>query len=235
LSIILYFKKFVIQISAKIALLVRECRIKRFSSLAAGGGIGKARTGGELPKSCEVSHETTPPLAPNCLLHAGIFFFSPKSISNVFFFLFICLNLQLLTPLKLRWSHIDLLFVRWTNQKEVEQIMSEKNGVEFLWKQLLISKQIIEESNPKIIVVNNSFARKLLGFDKSIKNGQVFDIWMGFDFKFDNKIGTYRITNNEILNGTPVFFTSMLTGQRALDNGSYERLIWHINYVKDRV
>ena len=135
----------------------------------------------------------------------------------------------------MRWSHIDLLFVRWTNQKEVEQIMSEKNGVEFLWKQLLISKQIIEESNPKIIVVNNSFARKLLGFDKSIKNGQVFDIWMGFDFKFDNKIGTYRITNNEILNGTPVFFTSMLTGQRALDNGSYERLIWHINYVKDRV
>jgi len=134
---------------------------------------------------------------------------------------------------KLRWSHIDLLFVRWTNQKEVEQIMSEENGVEFLWEQLLISKQIIEEANPKIIVVNNSFARKLLGFDKSVKNGQPFDVWTGFEF--DDKIGTYRIINNEILNGTPVFFTSMLTGQRALDNGSYERLIWHINYVKDRL
>ena len=48
---------------------------KRFSSLASGGGIGKARTGAKLPKSCEVSHETTPPLAPNCLLHAGIFLF----------------------------------------------------------------------------------------------------------------------------------------------------------------
>jgi len=34
--------------------------LQRFSSLAAGGGIGKARTGAELPKSCEVSHETTP-------------------------------------------------------------------------------------------------------------------------------------------------------------------------------
>jgi len=45
--------------------------VQRFSSLASGGGIGKARTGAELPKSCEVSHETTPPLAPNCLLGEG--------------------------------------------------------------------------------------------------------------------------------------------------------------------
>ena len=49
--------------------------MQRFSSLAAGGGIGKAWTGAELPKSCEVSHETTPPLAPNCLLHAGFLVF----------------------------------------------------------------------------------------------------------------------------------------------------------------
>jgi len=40
--------------------------------LAAGGGIGKAWTGGKLPNSCEVSHETAPPLAPNGLLSAGI-------------------------------------------------------------------------------------------------------------------------------------------------------------------
>jgi len=38
---------------------------QRVWGLAAGGGIGKARTGGELPKSCEVSHETTPRLTPN--------------------------------------------------------------------------------------------------------------------------------------------------------------------------
>ena len=133
----------------------------------------------------------------------------------------------------LSWSHIDLLFVRWTNQKEVEQIMSEENGVEFLWEQLMISKQIIEEAKPEIIVVNNSLARRLLGFEKKgVETGKPFDVWMGFDFEFDNNIGTHRITNNEILSGTPVFFTSMLTGQRALDNGSYQRLIWHINYVK---
>jgi len=54
--------------------------------LAAGGGIGKARTGGKLPNSCEVSHEATPPLAPNCLLHAGIscFYFSLSLLFSVY-------------------------------------------------------------------------------------------------------------------------------------------------------
>jgi len=43
------------------AVLSLAC-LQRFSSLATGGGIGKARTGGELPKSCKVSHETPPRL-----------------------------------------------------------------------------------------------------------------------------------------------------------------------------
>jgi hypothetical protein len=33
------------------------------------------------------------------------------------------------------------------------------------------------------------------------------------------------------LENIPIFFTSMLTGQRALDKGSYARLIWHIKYA----
>ena len=135
----------------------------------------------------------------------------------------------------LLWSHIDLLFVRWTNQKEVEQLISNEKGVRFLWEQLLISKKIIEEARPKIIVVNNSFARTLLGFDKYEKKGKLENVWLGFEFEFDENLGTHKITNNEILNATPVFFTSMLTGQRALDKGSFERLKWHINYVKNKL
>ncbi len=129
----------------------------------------------------------------------------------------------------LQWSHTDLLFVRETNQKIVENIICDdkNNGAEFIYKQLLISKQIIEMSEPKIIIVNNTLARRLLGKDKTENK----EIWMDFDFKFDDKIGTYRINNNNKLENTPVFFTSMLTGQRALDLGSYERLIWHINFV----
>ena len=41
--------------------------------LSGGRGFAKARTGGELPKSCEVSHETAPRLTPNPLLWAVCF------------------------------------------------------------------------------------------------------------------------------------------------------------------
>ena len=50
--------------------------------------------------------------------------------------------------------------------------------------------------------------------------------------EFDDTIGTYRIINNPDFKDTIVFFSGMLTGQRALDNGSFERLKWHLNKVK---
>lgn len=121
---------------------------------------------------------------------------------------------------KLKWTHLDLLFIRETNQKNIEAIARTEIGWDFCQKQLEISKQIIQETKPKIIVVSNAYARRL------------FEIY--FKCSFDNNIGTFRIVENEFLNNTPVFFTSMLTGQRALDLGSYERLIWHINFVKDK-
>jgi hypothetical protein len=120
----------------------------------------------------------------------------------------------------LKWTHIDLLFIRETNQKNIEAIVKTQTGWDFCQKQLEISKQIIQETKPKIIVVSNAYARRLFG--------------IYFKCSFDNNIGTFRIIENEFLNNTPVFFTSMLTGQRALDLGSYERLIWHINFVKDK-
>jgi len=114
------------------------------------------------------------------------------------------------------WSHIDLLFLRETDQKNVKQLMRDKIGHEFYMKQLAISKEIIELAKPQLIVINNTFARELFQF-KTV---------------FDEQIGTHRIFGNIALEGTPVFFTSMLTGQRALDLGSYERLKWHIKQVK---
>ena len=44
----------------------------------------------------------------------------------------------------------------------------------------------------------------------------------GYDFVFNDDIGTY------LWNNTPVFFSSMLSGQRALDIGSMERLKWQV-------
>jgi len=48
---------------------------QRGGSLAAGGGIGKARTRANDAVTCSVSDESAPPLAPNCSLHAGVFLF----------------------------------------------------------------------------------------------------------------------------------------------------------------
>ena len=120
----------------------------------------------------------------------------------------------------LGWAHIDLLFIRETNQNVVKVIGKEELGKRFINEQLEISLAIIESVLPKIIVVNNTYARELLK-DR-------------LDSKFDEEIGTHRITGKNNLQGTPIFFTSMLTGQRALDLGSYERLIWQIKYVLEK-
>ena len=106
---------------------------------------------------------------------------------------------------------------------------------DFVCRQLVISKQIIENVNPKIIVVNNSLARRLSGREKIEFNGKWISEWINFDFIFDKDLGTDRIISTDHLNNTPVFFTSMLTGQRALDKGSYERLIWQIKFVLEKI
>lgn len=119
------------------------------------------------------------------------------------------------------WSHLDLLFFRETKQEKIYEIIKSKNGLDFIWEQLKISKQLIQICQPKIIVVCNTLARTFLGKDK--RNGQ--NVWLDFDFKWNEQLGTY------LMNETPIFFSGMLSGQRALDLGSYERLKWHIKMV----
>ncbi len=116
------------------------------------------------------------------------------------------------------WSHFDLLFFRETDQSRINELLKTDVGLDFLWKQLLVSDKIIRETNAEIIVVNNTLARRFLGLDRIGNN----NVWLNYEFVFDNEIGTYR------WEGIPVFFSSMLTGQRALDRGSFERLKWHI-------
>jgi len=123
------------------------------------------------------------------------------------------------------WTHLDLLFVRETSQNIIKDLGKTQLGHDFFDEQLIVSKHIIEVAKPQILVVNNTHARDLL---KSTSFSST-----KFDFEFDEILGTEKIVNHKILNGTPVFFTSMLTGQRALDLGSYNRLIWHIRYVKN--
>lgn len=152
------------------------------------------------------------------------FYHSPQDGSHHKYFKKFC---EISIKTGIPWTHIDLLYVRKTEQKEIPLIENELEGVgrDFLIDQLMISKEMIEMSEPQVIVVNNTLARKYLGKASDSKES-----WLGYDFKFNDTVGTHFITNCEKLESVPVFFTSMLTGQRALDNGSFERLIWHIKY-----
>lgn len=125
------------------------------------------------------------------------------------------------------WGHFDLLYIRETKQDNIAKLIGNKRGIDFIYKQIVISKlvleKVIEEAKPKLFIVNNTLSRKFLGKDKVNNN----NVWMDLDFVWDKKIGTYRYKN------IPFYFTSMLTGQRALDLGSYERLIWQIKLVTE--
>lgn len=135
---------------------------------------------------------------------------------------------------QITWTHMDVLVFRETQQSFIgDNLFRSQRGLEFLMDQLTISKKVLEHIQPKVMVVSNTMARELLGRNKGVnqKTKEEFGHWMGIDFEFDETIGTDVIINHETLSGTKVFFTSMLSGQRALDNGTKERLVWHINEV----
>lgn len=132
-----------------------------------------------------------------------------------------------------QWTHIDLFFLRETNQKVIQKMSYEQ--IDFLQEQLNISFEIIEKSKPKIIIVANSLASEFFG-KKKLKHHKFDNIWKGFDLNFDTNfdenIGTYKIKlgSNEV----PIIFSGMLSGQRALDLGSLERLKWQIKMILNK-
>ncbi len=120
------------------------------------------------------------------------------------------------------WEHLDLFFFRETSQNKTKtSIGYKKNNKDiemndFGSKQLKLSLSIIEKIHPKIIVVCNALASEILQ-DK-------YKINPNLDEEGFHKI---EINNKK----TPILFSGMLTGQRALDNDSLERLKWHIRRV----
>ena len=115
--------------------------------------------------------------------------------------------------IKCDWEHIDLLFMRQTNQKEVEKML-KING-QFIREQIDLTTGLIKTLTPKMIVVENAFVSRILK-EK-------------LELKWDDNIGTYRFDEK-----TPTFLSGMLTGGRALDLGSYDRLKWHLKFVNKK-
>ena len=74
-------------------------------------------------------------------------------------------------------------------------------------------KELILKAKPKVIVVVNAFASNIL--KKEFK----------LEYAEEHGYHTTRL-NNQLV---PVFLGSMISGQRAMDVYSYQRLKWHIN------
>lgn len=127
------------------------------------------------------------------------------------------------------WTHYDILPFREVNQKKLTKYYNDKEEVTYniLRQFTTFSKKIIELSEPKLIIVSNAFVRTLFSQSEIESNKNNLEI---FKTKFSKDLGTHVITEGNLKN-TPVFFTSMLSGQRAMDVGSRERLEWHINFI----
>lgn len=129
--------------------------------------------------------------------------------------------------MKDRWSHLDLFAVRERSQRELKKLLKiGSNGVggsAFARRQLEISLELLERLQPMVVVVANALASAILRHHWAEK--EAIDDWSG-DETFKKK-GNHEIE----LNGrrTPVFFSSMLGGQRPLDKYSRERLVWQVS------
>lgn len=121
--------------------------------------------------------------------------------------------IEIAKELGLEWQHIDLFLYKETSQSDFKRrIMNGDKLNEFALDQIALFEEVLVTINPKCIIVANAFGSQLLR--EHIKSDLEWDISRGFHWfsKGDKKI--------------PIFFSSMLSGQRALDRWSYERLKW---------
>ena len=118
---------------------------------------------------------------------------------------------------KLEWEHVDLFIDRNTNQNDVRKLIFDKKKTKFYEDQFILSLSLINDLSPRVIVIANALASHIM-------REKCDDI-----IKYVEEKGYHKIKiNSEYV---PIFFSSMLTGARALDNYSYDRLKWHIKYV----
>ena len=120
-----------------------------------------------------------------------------------------------------KWEHIDLFQYRMTSQTEFKKIIFEDKKEttlnQFGKEQLKLAWHLIEYIAPSFILIANA------------KASDIFLDYFESELEFSEVkcLHYMRINSNK----TPVFFSSMLSGQRALDRYSVDRLTWHIKTI----
>jgi hypothetical protein len=147
------------------------------------------------------------------------------------------------------WNHIDLLPFRQRNQNRLisdfqldtnisDWVIGGNTKKDIIKDCVSIFLGLIEYLRPKVIVVVNGFISKKIientgsyyvdGYRKSIittpTESEDFSLYLSHAPNECHRILKAR-------NEYPLLLSSMVTGQRALDLGSRERLIWHIGQI----
>lgn len=152
-----------------------------------------------------------------------------------------------------KWSHLDILPIREKNQSDLisalelgeHNLFNPKGKYKiFVEKNLTVFAEAVNLLDPKVIVVVNGYVSKGI-----IKNyGSPYHLSNEDHSKNENaqrsneldnifrvKTDTFEETGARTfsVNGRdyPLLLTSMVTGQRALDLGSRERLTWHLKFL----
>ena len=125
--------------------------------------------------------------------------------------------------LSTKWNHADVFLLRETSQKALLPQMlrggvgkaAVSNLNSFGKAQLDLCVRLLGRLAPELLVVANADASRLLA--------------EALAARFDEDLGHHvvRIGEREV----PAFFSSMWTGQRALDTFSKARLLWQIRCV----
>ena len=151
------------------------------------------------------------------------------------------------------WNHIDLMPFRHRTQGDLigdfqmdtdipEWFKGEDSKKELIRECVSIFLGYIEYLKPKVIVVVNGFVSKMIiqhtgsyylnhFKNTNINNNEAKDVFSFYLSGSPNKVRRFLRIKNEY----PVLLSSMLTGQRALDLGSRERLIWSIDQIRGEI
>ena len=126
---------------------------------------------------------------------------------------------EMAAELNVGWDHVDLFFWRETNQARFRELIlvggQSSEVTAFGRSQLEIAFEMIDAASPLCVVVANALA------------SDIYKACRGLEFS--EKLGCYLDRRGD--RDVPVFLSSMLTGQRALDKHSCRRLAWHTNRV----
>lgn len=79
-----------------------------------------------------------------------------------------------------------------------------------------------------MIIVSNTLASEFFRKRKKTKHSQLDKIWKK-ETTFNSEIGTYEIKlNNRFV---PIVISGMLSGQRSINVGDFERLKWQAKMI----